>query len=256
MDNITFTAHNIRLDDGLYTISNDKIAIHEHGIFRSAKRIINALFAPNLDNVRLVDLGCLEGGYAVEFARLGLHVTGIDVRQSNIDACNYVKSRINVKSLTFIRDNAWQLSTYGPFDVVFCAGVFYHIENPRQFMGLLFKNCKKLLFLETHFSTWMRNETHNLSDLAEHEGYWGRWATEFGSEQDYHNREIFRWASWDNIKSFWLKKEYILQAMTDAGFDIVLEQFDHMMPNIADSMENGFYKIHARGVFVGIKNNV
>ena len=43
--------------------------------------------------------------------------------------------------------------------------------------------------------------------------------------------------------------------MADAGFDIVLEQFDHMTPDIAESMESGFYKIHDRGIFVGIKNN-
>jgi hypothetical protein len=61
-----------------------------------------------------------------------------------------------------------------------------------------------------------------------------------------------KWASWDNRRSFWIQREYLLQAIRDAGFDAVMEQFDCMAPHIADSMLHE-YKSHGRGMFIGIK---
>jgi hypothetical protein len=40
-------------------------------------------------------LGCLEGGYSVELARLGFReVVGIEVRKANFDKCRFVKERL------------------------------------------------------------------------------------------------------------------------------------------------------------------
>ena len=44
--------------------------------------------------------------------------------------------------------------------------------------------------------------------------------------------------------------------MYDVGFDIVLEQFDGLgdpAGEIVNSMTKGWYKVHERGTFVGIK---
>lgn len=63
------------------------------------KSIVNSLdlFFPGKKEerrkLRVVDLGCLEGGYAVEFAKLGFDTLGIDAREENIQKCNYVKKR-------------------------------------------------------------------------------------------------------------------------------------------------------------------
>jgi hypothetical protein len=45
--------------------------------------MLNLVFPDGLRGKRIADLGCLEGGYAVEFARLGMNATGIEVRDSN-----------------------------------------------------------------------------------------------------------------------------------------------------------------------------
>ena len=41
--------------------------------------------------------------------------------------------------------------------------------------------------------------------------------------------------------------------MRDAGFDLVLEQFDGLGPNIAFEMTKGSYRTSARSTFIGIK---
>jgi len=93
-----------------------------------------------------------------------------------------------------------------------------------------------------------------LSRLSENEGLVGRWATEFANDESlFSKRETSKWSSWDNLRSFWIQREYLLQAIQDVGFDLVMEQFDGLQPSITESMLRGDYRIIRRGTFVGIK---
>ncbi len=271
-----FTAHNIRLDDGSLTKPELGFSMEAHPHFVSARRILESVFPEDRRNLRLADIGCLEGGYAVEFARMGFQVLGIDVRESNFALCNYVKSKTNLPNLEFVKDNALNIGNYGKFDAVFCCGLLYHLDRPRHFIEILSAATAKLAILQTHFSTdsgrlrsrlprAIRRALANgnpfskkadkfyLSPLCENEGLFGRWFTEFADEKSFKNRESAKWASWDNRQSFWIQREYLLQAIRDAGFDLVLEQFDSLGPDIAGSMLRGYYKTDYRGTFIGIK---
>jgi SAM-dependent methyltransferase len=274
---VSFTSHNIRLDDGSYTKPDVGYSMDVHPWFLAAKRILDATFPGDKGHVRIADLGCLEGGYTVEFARLGLQALGIDVRELNIDACRYVQSKVNLPNLEFARDDVWNIAAHGTFDAVFCCGLFYHLDKPREFLNLMSRVTKRLLILQTHFSEAkdspsfirprrfrralarvlpLRNTgttTHKLSFLREHEGLPGRWLPEFRTQHAFLDRENRRWASWNNKHSFWIQREYLLQAMRDAGFDLVLEQFDGLGPNIAFEMTEGSYRASGRSTFIGIK---
>ena len=251
---VTFTGHNIRLDDGTFT-KPDQIAIHNHPWFLSAQRLLEIIFPGDKSHYRIADLGCLEGGYSVEFARMGFQVLGIEVRESNFAACCYVKDRTHLTNLEFILDDAWNVARYGPFDVVFCCGLLYHLDQPKRFLQLLSEVTKKLLILQTHFATESLDSVHALSpQLVENEGIPGRWFLEFQDEETFQRREDNRWASWNNRKSFWIQREYLLQTIGSVGFEIVMEQFDAFSPNIANAMITGGYRKQARSTFIGIKS--
>lgn len=251
---IDFSSHNIRLDNGTRTKPDAKFKLESHPWFISAKRIIETVFPGDKKNVSLADLGCLEGGYAVEFARMGLDVLGVEVRESNIAACNYVKSETDLPNLRFVKDNALNIANHGSFDVVFCCGLFYHLNKPKEFLEILSSVTSKLVILQTHFSTAENDQDgFNLSGLTENEGLPGRWYREFEDDATYEKREKLKWASWDNNRSFWIQREWLLKAIQDAGFDLVMEQFDSLEGNIAKSMLDGFYKNKCRGTFIGIK---
>ncbi len=64
---IQFTAHNIRLDDGILTRPAAKRTMEQYPWFISARKILDCLFQGDKSSIRIADLGCLEGGYAVEF---------------------------------------------------------------------------------------------------------------------------------------------------------------------------------------------
>lgn len=267
MHAVEFTAHNIRLDDGTFTKPDVGYSMEAHPWVVSSKRILETVFPGDKRGLRLVDIGCLEGGYAVEFARMGFQVLGLDVRDANIAACRYVKSRTDLPNLEFVKDNALNLANYGAFDVAFCCGLLYHLDRPKQFLEGLSSVTNKLVILQTHFATkaarmrsclpwWVRQvfaDKYALSRLGENEGLMGRWYTEFPSDKSFGRRESIRWASWDNRRSFWVQREYLFQAIQDVGFDLVMEQYDNLGPSIAENMLKGYYRMDSRGTFIGIK---
>jgi 2-polyprenyl-3-methyl-5-hydroxy-6-metoxy-1,4-benzoquinol methylase len=274
---VEFTHHNIRLDDGTFTKSASTRSMADYPYCISARGTLDAVFPGDKTGLRVVDIGCLEGGYAVEFARMGFDVLGIEVRASNIAACNYVKSKTDLPNLEFVQDNALNIASYGMFDAAFCSGL-YHLDEPQQYLKTLSSVTRKLLILQTQFAiirpidaklglstrtqqvvdkVLQKMEPVNflLSAPAEHEGLPGRWFTEFKNDRAFDQRENSRWASWDNCRSFWIQREYLLQTIKDVGFDIVMEQYDHLEPSIAESLLGNSYYAQLRGMFVGIKTH-
>jgi SAM-dependent methyltransferase len=306
-DKFEFTSHNIRLDDGTFTKPESTRSMVDHPWFISARGILETVFPGDKSQLRLADVGCLEGGYAVEFARTGFQVLGIDVRELNIAACNYVKSKTDLPNLEFLQDDAFNIAKYGQFDAVFCCGLLYHLDRPKQFLETLSAVTKKLLILQTHFS--LIDPSHGpiyqkladmkfrvpvmarfvlpglqwvlarlvrkpkpesfylslprnlwLSSASENEGLPGRWFPEFSSHRggswwlpSFRERETFKWSSWDNHRSFWIQREHLLQTIRDVGFDLVMEQYDNLEPNIAECLLGGSYEATLRGTFIGIK---
>lgn len=275
-DTIEFTAHNIRLDDGTFTKSESGDTIAEHPWFVSARGVLDTVFPGDKSNFRVADVGCLEGGYAVEFARMGFQVLGIEVRESNVAACNFVKSKTNLPRLEFVQDNAMNIANHGTFDAVFCCGLLYHLDRPKQFLETVSSVTNKLLILQTHFSLISGNDRRFrlptgarwfadrilrrpvptkfvLSSPRVNEGLPGRWYTEFANQRSFSRRESAKWASWDNRRSFWIERAHLLQTIRDIGFDLVMEQYDHLEPSIAKNLLGGFYQANLRGTFIGIK---
>ena len=91
--------------------------------------------------------------------------------------------------------------------------------------------------------------------MTENESLRGRWYTEFSSEAGFKERERLKWGAWDNQRSFWIQREYLLQTIQDVGFDVVMEQFDGLErgQSITYAMTRGYYKTDTRGTFIGIK---
>lgn len=271
---LEFTAHNIRLDDGTFTKPESTQSMVDHPWFISARGVLETVFPGDRSQLRVADVGCLEGGYAVEFARMGFQVLGIEVRELNIAACNYVKSKVDLPHLEFVRDNALNIAEYGEFDAVFCCGLLYHLDRPKQYLETLSAVTKKLLILQTHFSridpieTKIRMlarrasarlarklppATYHLSSPSENEGLPGRWFMEFPNDRSFNKRETAKWSSWENRRSFWIQREYLLQTIRDVGFDLVMEEYDQLEPSIAESLLGGSYQANLRGTFIGIK---
>lgn len=255
MDEISgFTAHNIRLDDGTLTLPSADQSMDQHPVAQSVLRLLRVLYPAGLQGKTIVDVGCLEGGYATEFARNGMMATGIEVRPSNYERCRYVQDRVNLPNLRFVLDDAMNVGKHGRFDVFFVCGLLYHLDQPRKFLEEVARNCGKALILHTHVAHEHPSEGarhYQLSELCENEGLRGRWYHEHGDiPKDELNR--LKWASWENNSSFWIQKEHLLQLLKELGFDLVFEQFDNM-GNIIHEMTDGWHAKMDRVMLVGIR---
>ena len=271
-----FTGHNIALSNGEKTMGDSTILLAESNFWKSIKKTVE-LFYPNTPHenakIKVVDLGCLEGGYAVEFAKMGFDTLGIEVRQDNIDKCTYVKENLNLNNLNFAKDDVRNLKKYGRFDITLCYGLLYHLDNPVEYLRTIFENTNKLLILHTHYSIdhdfrynlgflnklyrpiekkikfLNRKRNFNLGKITYNEGYRGRWYKEWGPKAEKSKVDKLLWSSYVNNKSFWLVKKELTKALYDVGFDHVFEQSNFT----GDLALDNYSEYFDRSMFIAFK---
>jgi SAM-dependent methyltransferase len=247
---VPFTAHNIQLRDGACTRPGAPLTAEEP-VTRAVMRTLDLFFPPpQRSGTTVIDIGCLEGGYAVEFARAGFEVTGLEARQVNVERCEFAAAALALHNLRFVRDDARNLAAYPPFDVTFCSGLLYHLDNPAGYLRLLASRTQRMLILQTHYAVAGSVPAQfALSELTEHEGYQGRWYREFPDEVSPQEVEASNWSSYGNPRSFWLERRNLLQALRDAGFDSVYEQLDFVRNNITDP----YIEEQHRSLFIALR---
>ena len=123
-----FTAHNIRFPSGHCTIPGEPI-LAEIPQALAVRRTLDVAFAGRVSGKSLVDLGCLEGGWTVEFARAGFEALGIDARKVNIEKCEYVAEQMNLPNLRFSLDDVLNIEQDGQFRRGL---LFWPLVSPRQ----------------------------------------------------------------------------------------------------------------------------
>ena len=249
---LEFIAHNIELPDGTRTMPDEPL-LRDWGTTRSAMRTLQLLL-PVTDPAtppQVVDLGCNEGGYAVEFARAGYDVLGIEGRRSNVDKCEFVARQLELSNLRFVHDDVRNIRSYGMFDAVFCCGLLYHLDQPISYLRDMADVTRRVLMLHTHYATpddetWT---TFRLSPMTVHEGSLGRWYAEWDPDLPADEVEALEWSAVGNNASFWPEKRHLLQAMLEAGFPIVCEQYDFLEDIVASDYTDDQH----RSFFIGVK---
>jgi len=220
-----WSAHNIFLEGDVYTI-NKGIAGDEVKLRRILQNVSDLSRRP-LDSLRVLDLACLEGLYAVEFARHGAKVVGIEGREANLAKARFAKEVLALENLEFVQDDVRNLSKakYGQFDVVLCLGILYHLDAPDvlAFLEQVADVCRDFALIDTHVSL-----VPEKSCLHRGRKYWGRAYQEHAAGSPPQERTGRLWASLDNPESFWLTRPSLYNALSHAGFTTVYEC--HMPP--------------------------
>ena len=245
-----FTAHNIVLPDGEQT-NPGELPLSEHARTQAFMRVMRLAFGGrDPKTVRVADLACLEGGFSVELARAGYTTLGIEGREENIACCEYVRERVRLPNLEFVRDDVRNIESYGTFDALLCAGILYHLDAPSHFLEALGRSARRVVILDSHYATDPSPEGFPLGEWTSHEGRRGRWYAEF-TEDEAPEGFIPRWASIGNRRSFWLDRRELVQAIRDAGFDLAFEQLDY----VDNSLTNEYVVENARSMFVGVRTS-
>jgi 2-polyprenyl-3-methyl-5-hydroxy-6-metoxy-1,4-benzoquinol methylase len=147
-----WVAFNIDLGHGVHTIRAGEVGTPEFMV-HAFTQIITDLAAKPLDQLRVLDLACHEGGYALELARHGATVVGIEGRRENVEKARFAADALRLDRATFIEDDVRNLalSIHGRFDVVLCLGIHYHLEghDAIRLLERCFECCDHLAIIRT-----------------------------------------------------------------------------------------------------------
>jgi 2-polyprenyl-3-methyl-5-hydroxy-6-metoxy-1,4-benzoquinol methylase len=121
---------------------------HYGELDRARGEVVSRLLAelkPMLNLQTAVDVGCGLGYFSGFLRSLGMQVTAVDGREENVEETQRRNPSIKVHCYN-AEDSG--LRTLGRFDLVFCFGLLYHLENPLLAIRNLQAMMGKLLLVE------------------------------------------------------------------------------------------------------------
>ena len=215
-----WTAHNIRLSDDLYTIGPRVVG--DEVKLRRITQVVSDIAGKPLADLRVLDLGSLEGLYAIELARHGARAVAIEIREVNIEKMRFAKDALSLDNFEIICDDVRNLSAekYGYFDIVLCLGLFYHLDAPDvfHFTERVAEVCRTAAVFDTHVSLVDETCQQYKGDV-----YWGTNFLEHRDDETEEDKKKKLWSSADNPKSFWFTKPSLNNLLSRVGFTSIYE---------------------------------
>jgi Methyltransferase domain len=215
-----WTAHNMQLQDDLYTIQPGIAGGNESRLRRVLQLVADLAHTP-INHMRVLDLGALEGLFAVELARRGASVVAIEAREANLEKIRLAKDALRLQNLELRKEDVRTLDRrlHGEFDVVLCLGLLYHLDASDVFKLIdgMREVCRDLAIIETRIASHpsARRKYRNRD-------YWGLVISEPPPDTPRFSRDAL-WSSVGNRQSFELTRASLSNALADAGFSSVLE---------------------------------
>lgn len=119
---LPFTAHRIKITEDLWTIPRGG----DDPFSALSTRVLVDRAGGSLAGKRILDLGCLEGGYTAAFAQMGAReAIGFEARKMSIERCLLVKRCLNLDNLNFYNEDVKNATRnwLGEFDIIFASGI-------------------------------------------------------------------------------------------------------------------------------------
>ncbi len=172
--------------------------------------------------LRILDLGCGEGVYAIEAGLRGAEVLALDARTQRMEKGAACAARHGLTNVQFIQKDVRQVTreAFGSFDVVYLLGLLYHLDAPDVFLVLenVYDLCSDMLIVDTLVSL-----TAEIQVEWKGEFYLGqRWREHADEDTDEVRRSrVLR--SIDNTFAFRFTKESLMRALRNTGFTSACE---------------------------------
>jgi SAM-dependent methyltransferase len=210
-----WTAHNIRLADGLYTISPDPAG--DEVKLRRVTQLASDVFGGSLAGVRVLDLACLEGMYSIELARRGADVVAIEGREANVEKARFAARTLGL-GVDFQLGDVRDLSSerHGEFDLVLALGILYHLDADDLFSVIerIGAVTRRALVVDTGVGIVGKEAFGD---------YRGTRLVEHRPDSTEEERRDAVWSSLDNLTAVALTRPSLERALARQGFTSVLE---------------------------------
>jgi SAM-dependent methyltransferase len=217
-DLLPFTTHRIPLAPGIETAAAGVNALED-----VRTDLVVEACGGSLDGRSVVDLGCLEGGFTLAFAERGAQLAlGIEAREVSVRRCELARDLLGLTAAEFVEaDIKDELAKREAFDVVFAAGILYHVADPAAFLVTMREACSGVALIDTHVAR-EDEATHGCSEVvtrsAGERTYRGRMFAEYASDVSDSEKDELLWAAWSDVDSFWPLEDELVAMIHDAGF--------------------------------------
>jgi len=215
-----WTAHNIRLAGDLFTISPEP-----SGDEVKLRRVVQLVHdvCGRIDGLRVLDLACLEGMYALELAARGADVVAIEGREANLAKARFAARALGLEHrIDFQLGDVRDLSRerHGEFDAVLCLGILYHLDAPDvfPFVERLAETSRRLLIVDTNVSLAPRDERRRDGAV-----YKGESLFEHDPSSSSEQRLKAVWSSLDNPSAWIPTLPSLVSLLGRSGFTSVAE---------------------------------
>lgn len=227
-----------------------------HTRLRRVVQAVHDLAGKPLAECRILDLGCLDGIFSIEFALHGASTIGVEIREANIKKAIFCKEALGLDNLEFRQDDVRNitLDSYGRFDAIVCSGILYHLPaiDAIRLVKDMYDVVNRVVVIDTHVS--LLPEECTLHEGAE---YWGDTYREYADDAAPEVIAKSLWASADNPTSFWFTRPSLINILSTVGFSSVYECFYpvHIIP-ARENFEDAGITSHDRCTLVAIKEDV
>lgn len=218
-----WTAYGIELRPGLFT-RGPRADNGNDPRLRRITQVACDLFPRGFEGLRVLDLGCLEGQFSIEFALRGAEVRAFEARPAPVAKTRFAAECLGLSRLTVEQRDVRSLTReeLGQFDLVLCLGLLYHLKPDDLFAlaELLGQVCTRALFIDTYVAR--EPETTLTRGSAT---YQGSWKAEYKVEQSATEIQQPHW--WGTVDrdgaSFWFSQASLLRLLTTVGFTSAFE---------------------------------
>jgi SAM-dependent methyltransferase len=219
-DLLPFSTHRIELAPGIETAPVGVDALDDVRL----DLVLDACDG-SLEGRSVVDLGCLEGGFTLGFAALGAErAVGIEARRVSVERCELARDLLGLANAEFVRGDVKELARLGRFDVVFAAGILYHVADPAELLVAMRGACSELALIDTHVAD-PDTATHGCSEIVTRtcagREYRGRMFHEYAADGSDGDVEDMLWSAWGDAAAFWPLEDELVRMIGDAGFGSV-----------------------------------
>lgn len=195
-----------------------------HSRLKRIVQVVSDLSEKPLSECRILDLGCLDGIFSIEFAKHGANTIGVEFREANIKKALFCKEALGLHNLDFRQDDVRNISieSYGRFDAIVCSGILYHLPaaDAINLINRMYDIVNRIVVIDTHVALQPIERFVYGGDE-----YWGSVFREHSESATLKEKAKAIWFSADNTTSFWFTRPSLINILNKAGFSSVYECF-------------------------------
>jgi SAM-dependent methyltransferase len=215
--------HNLQLARNVSTMGEGVEA--QDARVRRAVQLVSDLSKSRIKGLRILDLGCGEGGFALELGKQGAEVVAIEGRPALAEKAEFAREALGLRHVSIVRGDVRRLTAeaYGFFDVVLALSILDRLDAPALFdvAKRLASVCKGFALIEARLAPSPR-----AAHVFEGATFRGAPHREHAAAASRAQRLAATDRSLDNERSFHLTRASMLSLLARSGFSSLAEALD------------------------------